>query len=228
MMKNVFEVNLSSEVEEIPLTYFERHYYQIDNFYKNPQAVLDYLDERCHYALFKPNQKGSLNGKAFADRRHTGMHTGMYDTSHIIKKVCKAQNFRNDPNQIFTNTFQMLDKDFNDYENNWWWPHLDHGWTALIYLNKEGCEGTNLYHRPGIPKMMAQDGMDHLVRAGTEANAEHVAPWVSKDKWNKIYTMESTFNRMVLFPSKIYHGQNITSDRWFNEVRMNQVVFFHY
>ena len=116
-MKNVFEVNLSSEVEEIPLTYFERHYYQIDNFYKNPQAVLDYLDERCHYALFKPNQKGSLNGKAFADRRHTGMHTGMYDTSHIIKKVCKAQNFRNDPNQILTNTFQMLDKDFNDYEN---------------------------------------------------------------------------------------------------------------
>lgn len=227
-MKNPFEINLHSDVEEIPLPYFERKYYQIDNFYKDPEAVLDYLDTRCHYGLFKPHQKGTLNGKMFADKRHTGMDQAMFDVSHALKRVCGAQEFRNDPQQILTNTFQMFDKDFNNYKDNWWWPHLDHGWTALIYLNKEACEGTNLYHRPGIPKMMMREGMDNLVRQGTEANAEHQQPWVSKEKWNKINTMESKFNRVVIFPSKIYHGQNIESDRWFDEIRMNQVVFFHY
>ena len=223
-----FDMNLYAEVEEIPLPYFERKYYQIDNFYKNPEAVLEYFHTECKYDLFKKSLPNTRNGKEFSDRRHTGSHYMMHGVAEALKVVCGAKTFKNDPGPILTNTFQMHDRDYNNYKDNYWWPHLDHGWTALIYFNEGGCEGTNLYHRPNAPKLIAQHGMDNLFRKGEEANSEHTDPWADRDSWILGGNVKSAFNRVIIFPSKIYHGQAVESDRWFDEVRMNQVIFFNY
>jgi len=226
MEKKLFAFNFNAEVVEVPLPYFENKYYIIDDFYLDPDGVNEYIDEKCTYELFKGDMKGTLNGIKFSDKRHFGKVNGLDLAANAIKRVCGASKFKNDPSQILTNTFQMHDKEWNNWKDNWWWPHLDHGWTCLIYMNKEPCEGTNLYHKPGFAKKMGLvTGMDNVIRKGTEANAEHVDPWVSKDKWNMVHTMESKYNRAVIFPSRIYHGQNIASDRWFTEVRRNQVIF---
>ena len=37
---------------------------------------------------------------------------------------------------FLTNVTKFIDKNFNDYENNYWYPHKDFGYTALIYFNK--------------------------------------------------------------------------------------------
>jgi len=111
MKTNPFKLNFLSDVEEIPLPYYDRMYYQIDNFYKDPDAVLDYLEEECLYDLFKKGAANSLNGEKFSDKRHTGTHPGMWDVATVLKLVCKAQEFKNDPQQISTNTFQMHDRE---------------------------------------------------------------------------------------------------------------------
>ena len=222
----IFKVNLSSDVEEIELPYFEKKYFIIDNFYEDPDEVNRYIDEYATYELFKGGVTGSLNGIKFSDKRHSKLIPSLKEVSDVIMKVCGARTLRSDPTQLLTNTFQMHDKEWNNWKDNYWWPHLDHGWTCLIYLNKDGCEGTNLYHKKGFPKQMGLvKGLDNVIRKGAEANAEHVQPWIPKSEWYCAHNMESKYNRAVIFPSRIYHGQNIASDRWFNEVRRNQVIF---
>lgn len=228
MKNNPFEMNFSADVEKVPLPYFDTHYYSIDNFYKWPESVKEYFDAECGYELFKKDLPGTKNGDKFSDKRHTGAHSGMHDVAHALKNICQAQALKNTSDLILTNTFQMHDREFNNYKDNWWWPHLDHGWTALIYLNEGGCEGTNLYHKQGAPKQIKQHGMDTLFRKGEESNSEHTNPWTKKENWIFGGNVASAYNRAIIFPSKIYHGQAVNSDRWFDEVRINQVVFFNY
>lgn len=228
MIDNPFLMNSNADVQKIDLPYYDRYYWQIDNFYADPKAVNEYLDTQCQYTLFKEGEPGSLNGKKFADRRHTGIHVGMEGVAFTLAKICGAREYKNEGNTILTNTFTILDPEFDKHETHWWWPHLDHGWTVLIYLNEEACEGTNLYHRDGFPKMIAQHGFDSAVRTGAERNSEHTGPWSPKESWIRGANMPSKFNRAVIFPSLIYHGMAIDSKRWHNEVRRNQVFFYHY
>ena len=104
---------------------------------------------------------------------------------------------------------------FNDYKNNFWHPHTDTGYTALIYFNKNDSEcGTNLYRNTS---------------PDTENNVgEHVVPWRSKSKWKIIKTLKPKFNRCVLFDGDFFpHGMHIPNDKYFkDEYRLNQVVFF--
>jgi len=227
-MKNetAFKLNLDSDVKEIPLPYFSTKYYEIDDFYADPDAVNKYIDENADYHLFKEGVKGSNNGITFSDKRHTAKIYALETVAETVRRVCGARSFKNDPQQLLTNTFQMHDKEWNTWKTHWWWPHLDHGWTAIIYLNKEHCEGTNLYHKLGFPKVMGGvKGFDNVIRKGSEANAEHIAPWILKEEWHCVHTLESKYNRCTIFPSRVYHGQNIASDRWFTDVRRNQVIF---
>ena len=47
-----------------------------------------------------------------------------------------------------------------------------------------------------------------------------------KEKYQLIDTIESRFNRMVLFNGqKLTHGMSINSEKFFNDLRINQVVF---
>mgnify|MGYP004022090767 FL=1 len=98
----------------------------------------------------------------------------------------------------------------------------------MIYLNEEPCEGTNLYHKPGMPKNAVHDGIDKLIRQGAAKHNEYVDPWTIRDNWILGANIPSKFNRAIIFPSKIYHGMAIESDRWTNDTRRNQVVFFEY
>ena len=117
---------------------------------------------------------------------------------------------------ILTNFINFKPCAFNDYKNNYWWPHKDVGYNAIVYLNKEeSVSGTNLY----INLNPDQEPPDH---------PEHYRPWRNKNNFKLIKTIHSKYNRMVLFDGlKFTHGMNICDEEYFKDsYRINQVFFF--
>ena len=109
--------------------------------------------------------------------------------------------------------------DFNDYENCFWWPHLDNGYNGIVYFNKdEENSGTNLYD----PKVLHDSEWKFKDLA-----PEHYLCWRPKEKYSALKTFNSKYNSLCFFDgSKFPHGMNISNDIFFNQYRCNQVFFF--
>ena len=105
---------------------------------------------------------------------------------------------------------------FNDYKNNYWWPHLDRGYNAIVYLNtNDYVSGTNLYENLNLDEEPLNC-------------PEHFTPWRNKNNFRLVKTLMPRYNRLVLFDGlKFHHGMNICNDDYFHEsYRFNQVFFF--
>ena len=190
--------------------------YYIDNFYKKPESILKLLNT-VPATIHNPEKDSrfkSLNGIHFQDMRHNIRIEEMKYVNSYLSRIC-GRNHDEDPNLLMTNKTRFFPTRFNDYKNNFWHPHTDTGYTALIYFNKNDSEcGTNLYRNTS---------------PDTENNVgEHVVPWRSKSKWKIIKTLKPKFNRCVLFDGDFFpHGMHIPNDKYFkDEYRLNQVVFF--
>ncbi|MEK9741341.1 MAG: hypothetical protein VW262_09165 [Flavobacteriaceae bacterium] len=184
-----------------------------DNFYLEPYKLLKYIT--IHKSFFhKSGVNGSFNGVKFFDKRHK------IPVSNIYKDVYfKLENIVNQkilyPNEICTNFFKFKDSNFNVCRDYYWYPHLDEGYTGIIYLNDDCVSTTNLYE-PNSNLSVQQIYSRH----------EHVEPWVSKDMWKNIFSIKGNFNRLVIFDAKkFWHGMDLSdffNERW----RKNQVIFF--
>ena len=210
----VFDLNDKSpiHVEKI----MGSNIYYIDNFYKKPDTIVKFLNT-VPATIHDPEKDAgfkSFNGVHFQDMRHVIPIEEMKRVSSYLSRIC-GRNHDEDPNLLMTNKTRFFPTRFNDYKNNFWHPHTDTGYTALIYFNKNDSEcGTNLYRNTS---------------PDTENNVgEHVVPWRSKSKWKIIKTLKPKFNRCVLFDGDFFpHGMHIPNDKYFkDEYRLNQVVFF--
>ena len=184
--------------------------YTIDNFFQDPYSIVDYFLGIVP-PLWKIDDINTCNGVQFEDRRH------MFD-SEEIGKVYDFLSFLCDREplnrNIATNVTRFKKTRFNNYDNNYWWPHKDHGYTGIVYFNTDDeVNGTNLYD---------------CLEEKYEIRPEHECPWVSKKKFSVIKTLRPRFNRLVLFDGqKFIHGMNISNDLYFDEsYRFNQVFFF--
>jgi hypothetical protein len=188
--------------------------YFIENFYKNPKEVLNLLNNKTKI-IHKLNDLPSFNMFYFQDQRHSFYHQELEPIIKDIEKLINKKYLRMDSGEnFFTNCQMWYDHEFNDYKNNYWWPHLDLGWTALIYLNDDETSGTNLYEYSD----------DHEDQIKTH---EHLKPWRSKKLWNKIYTIPSKLNRLVLFKADdIFHGAEV-NNKYTETFRINQALFFN-
>jgi len=186
--------------------------YIIDNFYRDPYSVLEYFLQEIP-PFWKEGGDGSNNGLYFEDRRHHYSSEEIEKVYDALSFLCgrTAQNRQN----ILTNVSRFKKCSFNDYYNNYWWPHLDEGYTGLLYFNNDDeVSGTNLY------ECLDDDYV---------AKDEHKSPWISKDKFRLVKTLYPRFNRLVLFDAnKFYHGMNVCNDVYFgDQYRMNQAFFFN-
>lgn len=205
----MFELNPidNLEIKEVNGT----RLYIKDNFYKNPYEILKLL-EHMPTTPWKHWDSPSYNGVHFLDSRHDFYHEDMLQVNKTLENICG--HVTGEPGKVLTNCMQFYSKDFNDYNNNYWGPHEDLGYTALIYLNDFDCPGTNIYNR-----------LEEDIWTGPE----HYEPWRSKEKFEVVYTVESKFNRMVLFDgAALTHGMAINDDTFFSTTRLNQVAFLKY
>ena len=202
----MFEINSldNIKVKEIEGTTL----YIKDDFYKNPYEILNLLS----YIPAKPWkvwETPTYNTIHFLDSRHDFYHQDMLQVNTAIENICGQKTAQ--PGQVITNCTQFYDRTFNDYKNNYWGPHEDLGFTALIYLNEFDCLGTNIYRR---------------LKEDVWNAPEHYEPWRSKDKFEVLYTIEAKFNRMILFNAEaLTHGMAIDDDTFFSQTRINQAVF---
>ena len=186
--------------------------YTIDNFYKKPDEILSFIERNPSHP-HKIEEEGSLNMKYFQDLRHSYNFKDMENVENYLKKITnqkiKYQNFN-----FLTNVTKFIDRDFNDYKNNYWYPHKDFGYTALVYFNKHEIDGTNLY-----------EDLDNDFE-NIKKTSEHSKPWRPKEKWQVIHTIKAKYNRCVIFDGLIFHGMAVNNDTFFNKYRVNQVLFF--
>ena len=187
--------------------------YYIDDFYANPHLVLERINSEP-LQQWKPHlNPNGYNGNMFFDGRHLFKDDGFKQVTDFLSTITKQEV--EGPREIFTNVFQMAPSPFNDYENNFWMPHLDEGYNAIIYLNDiPPHSGTNIYAQHNDPEAFEQQ--------------EHEEPWRPKSKWDHIYTVVAKFNRCVMFDGKkLFHGMAIDDDTFMNTTRLNQVIFFN-
>ena len=214
---NVFEINRESPITVE--TFMDSNIYYIDNFYKNPDKLLEYFEERpleVHDTV-KPYFIPSLNGIHFRDDRHILMGVDeLIPVTNYLQKLCNQEPFY-EKNRVVTNRCTFYRTGFNDYVNNYWCPHFDRGYTGIIYLTKgdDDC-GTNIYEKLND----SEDDDPYFL--------ECFRPWRSKQNWKVIKSLKPKFNRCILFDGKKFrHGMNIIDQRYFSgNFRFNQVIFF--
>ena len=211
----IFDLNEEATVIREP--FLGSNLYYIDNFYKNPDAIVNMLcntPSNLHHPR-KDIIQYSLNGVYFEDRRHAIKNLEITPIYDHLSKICGQNPLHPYNDTILTNLMKFSRNDFNNYKDNYWHPHTDDGYTAIVYLNKfDDVYGTNLYKsvKPDLP----------------ETRGEHLDPWRSKENWEIITTLRPEYNRCVLFDgNKFTHGMHICDDRYFDDqCRLNQVFFF--
>ena len=179
----------------------------IDNIFANPEAaVADILSHPADWN--KPTMRG-MNGIKFEDRRHR-YKAQLNDLLTVGSRLSGQQpSF---PDEVITNYTLLYDDPFNDYENNYWWPHVDLGYNAIVYLNHYDGPGTNLFN-PVLPRHPREK--------------EHIQPWNPREHWELVTTIQAKYNRLVLFDGqKFYHSMAIEDRTWFEQRRLNIVQFF--
>lgn len=207
----MFEINSNLRIKSSKID--GSKFYIIDNFYLNPEIVLNFFLS-TESIVHKKEDKPSFNQVFFEDRRHILHSNQMYPIYNYLGKICH-ENYKCNNDLIITNFTRFYSNDFNDYKNNYWWPHKDEGYTGILYLNpNDNTNGTNLYkvlnleeEPPNCP--------------------EHFRPWRKKKNFKLIKSIKPKFNRMFLFDAKYFtHGMNICNDRYFgDEYRINQAFF---
>ena len=207
----MFELNENLKIEK---ELFEGTViYTIDDFYKNPKEVENYLFSKPNeIPLHKIWENPTFNGVHFEDRRHEGYSLDSLDIAEVYQFLSKLCGQGYQSAEIVTNCTRFKRHEFNDYENCHWWPHRDGGYNGIVYFNDDDKHGTCFYQelveKPDMP--------------------EHYQPWGAKENFIVIKTLETKYNRFVFFDGyRFPHGMNICTDRYFgSEYRKNQVFFF--
>ena len=204
---NIFEINELNFIEKrigpIPIL-------EMDNFYKHPEKVLEFLNSNP--PDFHKSEEEGFNGVYFEDKRHNIEHKD-FNVSQIIAKHLNFNCERD--NIIMTNQFIMKDNEFNKPMTHYWAPHCDpKSLACLIYLNTFDCDGTNFY--------LENDNAPEF------KGAEHKNPWKHKQYFRLLGTTQAKFNRICIFNGQnVLHGMAL--DKTFiepcKEKRLNQVIF---
>jgi len=208
----MFEINENSNI--IIENFLDSKIYTIDNFFKNPNEIVVYLEEN-NPKIHKDWELPSCNTVEFFEGRHYIEHDSVLSIQKKLIELCGSKSIPS--NKIYSNIAKFFSKEFNDYKNHYWWPHRDDGWNALIYLNKKVIAGTNLYEE-------VSNDQECMVN---KRMREHDEPWRKKENYKIIKTLESSYNKMILFDGKKFlHNMAIVDDTFFNERRMNLAMFF--
>ena len=202
----MFELNDNLEIKKE--IFFESIIFTIDNFYKNPHDIKNYLFGEPA-PLHKIDETPSNNNVHFEDRR---LFKDDERLNHVVDFLGSLVSQKPCTYQIITNQTKFYNHKFNNIDDCHWWPHYDEGYNGIVYFNDDEENGTNIYY----------------MRNKKEKLTEHHQPWRLKEDFRVLKHLQPKFNRLVFFDGYTFlHGMNITNRRYFfDEYRNNQVFFY--
>ena len=205
-MMNFTQVNLKHKIEIIE----GEKFFIFENFYEKPNQIFE-IFLNVPAKIHKANTENSLNTKKFVDLRHNLKFNQFDNLVNEIENLTE-QKICNPNINFVTNITKFFDDSFNDYKNNFWWPHYDEGYTLLIYLNENNL--FNIYQP--LKKL------NYL-----NYESEHTKPWQPRSNFNLLKQFSLPFNTAILFRAdKFLHGMGIEDKTYFNRFRINQAMFF--
>lgn len=207
----MFEINKNAEVRAEQ--FFHSNLYVIDDFYLNPDEVVEYIT-KPQPPLWKTEEGKTSNGKTFEDRRLIKDDPDLIEAYEALSSLC-GQPPAYSNQRVITNQLRFIDKETNTYKTHYWWPHIDQGYNGIVYLNHDEECGTNIYDYADMQEYAAR------------SSKEHLNSWREKEKYVVLKEIKPKYNRLVLFDGLFLHAMNICNDRYFGEeYRLNQVFFF--
>jgi hypothetical protein len=183
----------------------------VNDLFQHPGQVLRYFRGRSS-PLWKQAQQPSLNGHLFQDRRQQLRDPALMDLDQQIHDLTGQRAIED--HTVCTNQTKFQNHEYNHrYRDHYWYPHLDQGWTAIVYFDRDS---TNIYQ--------PADHMDPLL---TQGLPEHADPWRPQRYWHKVAEIGGDVNQLVLFNAgQWYHGMNITDTKYFTAYRFNLCLFY--
>ena len=205
-MNNSWQINLDSTVHTHEL--MGSKIYTIENVFKYPKKIERFLFNRNSFPVQGDPWRDNM--KQYIKQRYTDWIDESCPIVAVAQYLCQQSVGLH--GGFHTNVEAWKAGNSNDYKNNYWFPHLDNGYTCIVYFNKIGEKhvneitgGTNLYHPKLKEKKWFQDLMEE-VPVGKN-------PWIPKDDIELVYTTKPLYNSMVLFDgNKFPHGSSITND----------------
>tara|TARA_R100000278_G_scaffold7005_2_gene9542 strand:+ start:2453 stop:3073 length:621 start_codon:yes stop_codon:yes gene_type:complete len=202
----MFELNDNLEIKKE--LFFESIIYTIDNFYKHPHDIKNYLFNEPA-PLHKIDETPSNNNVYFEDRR---LFKDDERLNHVVDFLGSLVSQKPWTYEIITNQTRFFNHKFNNIDDCHWWPHYDEGYNGIVYFNDDEENGTNIYYERNKQEMLT----------------EHHQPWRQKGDFRVLKHLQPKFNRLVFFDGyKFLHGMNIKNKRYFSEEYRNNQVFFY-
>jgi hypothetical protein len=192
----------------------------VDDFFNDPLSVKKFADT----LEFKKNPEGKWPGERTELLHNINNDFFNYTTAKIMS-VLFPMNYKI-LNWKATQMFQRID---GNIYNNYGWVHTDPDeFTSIIFLSNHKKCGTSLFKKTKITSQVINSEFKHDYYKNTEKikteEARHLKE--NNDQFEKTLTLNSRFNRLILFDSSNLHAAEKYGEENLNEDRLTLVTFF--
>jgi hypothetical protein len=192
----------------------------VDNFFDEPNKVVEYSKK----LNFKKNPEGIWPGERTNQLANLDINFFNWVIYRIIRVMfpMNHKNFTWNADQFFQ---KINGKIYTD--EGWVHSDIEDEVTAIIYLSNHKNCGTSLY----TPKYMSNGVMhtNEKEEGYKNLNLKKSKKYLKENNelFEKNLTIDSKFNRLVLFDSKQFHAADMFGDNVNDDERLTLITFFH-
>jgi len=190
-------------------------YFIVDDFYANPEALVDNALRSMNGSGLRGNFSGVMTTNTYLSASHQKLFTQLLNEPSIDSSTELNGKIR----------FSKADDGYTQH------IHFDGGlktkWSGVVYLSKDHpkVEGTSFWKhlRTGLEEIPRS--VEALARHGWKSN-EDIRRFLETDgvnpsKWEKVLSIPYRYNRLVLFRPWMFHAPG---DAFGNSLKSSRIV----
>jgi hypothetical protein len=192
----------------------------VDNFFEDPEKIVNFSKT----LEFKEDLQGRYPGTRTEAIHSLNKNFFLY----VTRKIMSILYPLNYGELSWTSKVSFQKVPLNVYKNEGW-IHNDGSFaefTSIIYLSDHKNCGTSLYEPINFNNDMlhTDEKVKFYKKIIKEENIE--ALQANNNQFNKTFTFNSKFNRMILFDSSYWHAADKFGDNINNDDRLTLTLFF--
>jgi len=192
----------------------------VDNFFDEPEKIVNY-SKTLEYIKDSGGEWPGVRSKSIGEVDNLFYNWINYKIIRLMYPMNHSEM-----NWKSTQYFQKIDG--NIYKNHGW-IHSDSPaeFTVIIYLSNHKNCGTSLYDKKKLfNSSMHGDKKEEIYKT---LNFKNETKYLkeNEDLFEKNLTIDSKFNRIVIFDSNQYHAADKFNDNKNNEERTTLITFFY-